>query len=91
MKIEIYSKNGCPYCEMAKNWLKIQKLEFNEIKLDDNQERQKFYESVGEGVKSVPQIFLVDNEKRERIGGYQDLMSQKDRFLAMKVSLTNDF
>jgi glutaredoxin len=38
--------------------------------MDNDGERQKFYESVGNGVRTVPQIY-VDGE---RIGGFQDLI-----------------
>ena len=70
MNIKVYSKTNCPYCVSAKNWLKQRGYVYEEILMDNDGERQKFYESVGNGVRTVPQIY-VDGE---RIGGFQDLI-----------------
>ena len=45
------------------------KISYNEIDLSDDSERLKFYEKIGENVKTVPQVFIDD----KRIGGFQDL------------------
>jgi glutaredoxin 3 len=73
MHIKIYTKTVCPYCVAAKSWLRGKGYEYEEVTLDDDGERQKFYEEVGSGVKTVPQIF-VDGE---RIGGYTDLVKSR--------------
>jgi glutaredoxin len=66
-------------------WLKNKGYTYEEINLDDDTERQKFYESVGEGVRSVPQIFADG----ERIGGYQELVKSR---LAVNTALdSTDF
>jgi len=70
MNIKVYSKTNCPYCVSAKNWLKQRGYAYEEVVMDNDGERQKFYESVGNGVRTVPQIY-VDGE---RIGGFQDLI-----------------
>lgn len=72
--ITIYSKTGCPFCQMAMNWFKKHKTPVSEILLNDDKKRLEFYESVGDGISTVPQIF-IDNE---RIGGYTDLVKQED-------------
>lgn len=82
MKITVYTKTICPYCTSAKMWLKNKGYSYEEINLDDDVERQKFYERVGEGVRTVPQIFVDD----ERIGGYQELVKSQ---LAVNSSLNN--
>lgn len=81
MKVEVYSKEYCPFCIKAKKWLKNNNIEFEEIVLDDDSEREKFYQRVGEGVRTVPQIFL----NGERIGGYTELMSNTHRFIKMDL------
>ena len=78
MEVIVYSKTVCPYCTQAKAFLKKHEIAFEERNLDDDAERVKFYEPVGNGVRSVPQIFLDG----ERIGGYQELM--KSDILALK-------
>jgi glutaredoxin 3 len=35
-KITVYSTTTCPYCKMLTRWLKEQKLEFTEYKVDLN-------------------------------------------------------
>ena len=71
MKVEIYTKNYCIWCDRAKLLLDSKDIEFKEIDLSDDQTRENFYNSIGENVKTVPQIY-IDNL---RIGGYQDLVA----------------
>lgn len=71
MKVEIYTKNNCIWCDRAKLLLDSKDIEFKEIDLSDDQKREKFYISIGENVKTVPQIYIDDL----RIGGYQDLVA----------------
>ena len=69
MKVSIYTKDNCIWCDRAKILLDSKKISFNEIDLSDDSERLKFYEKIGDNVKTVPQVFIDDN----RIGGFQDL------------------
>lgn len=71
MKVEIYTKNNCIWCDRAKLLLDSKNIQFKEIDLSDDQKREKFYNSIGENVKTVPQIYIDDL----RIGGYQDLVA----------------
>jgi len=73
MKVEIYTKTTCPYSTMAKQVLELNGYEFTETVLDDDDQRTQFYESCGNDVNTVPQIF-VDGE---RIGGFQHLLRSK--------------
>lgn len=82
MKIKVYTKTICPYCTAAKNWLKSKNFVYEEINLDNDGERQKFYESVGNGVRTVPQIFVDE----EHIGGYQELIKSR-----LATNLNADF
>ena len=69
MKVSIYTKDNCIWCDRAKILLDSKKIFYNEIDLSDDSERLKFYEKIGDNVKTVPQVFIDDN----RIGGFQDL------------------
>jgi glutaredoxin 3 len=71
LKVEIYTKNNCIWCDRAKLLLDSKNIQFKEIDLSDDQKREKFYNSIGENVKTVPQIYIDDL----RIGGYQDLVA----------------
>ena len=53
MKIEIYTKDNCIWCDRAKNLLNSVDLTYTEKDLSDDNERQKFYKKVGEGVSTV--------------------------------------
>lgn len=69
MKVLIYTKDNCIWCDRAKILLDSKKIFYNEIDLSDDSERLKFYEKIGDNVKTVPQVFIDD----KRIGGFQDL------------------
>ena len=69
MKVSIYTKDNCIWCDRAKILLDSKKISYNEIDLSDDSDRLKFYEKIGDNVKTVPQVFIDD----KRIGGFQDL------------------
>ena len=67
--LQILKKVNCIWCDRAKFLLDSKKISYNEIDLSDDSERLKFYEKIGDNVKTVPQVFIDD----KRIGGFQDL------------------
>ncbi len=69
MKVEIYTKDNCIWCDRAKGLLNAHSINFTEIDLSDDGERQKFYKKIGDNVKTVPQVYIDD----KRIGGYPHL------------------
>ncbi len=69
MKVLIYTKDNCIWCDRAKILLESKKISYNEIDLTDDSKRLKFYEKIGDNVTTVPQVFIDD----KRIGGFQDL------------------
>ncbi len=40
-KVIVYSTTTCPYCVMAKNWLKDKKVDFEDVNVGINQDRAK--------------------------------------------------
>ena len=80
--IKVYTTTKCIYCKMAKELLKYNGLQYQEINLDDQTERKSFFNQINttcqdgvctindEKIKTVPQIYI--NE--ERIGGYLELL-----------------
>lgn len=68
MSLKVISKSGCPYCLKLKDLLKEKDLEFEEVVLDDNDERQAFYRKWE--VNTVPQLF----QNGIRIGGYTEIL-----------------
>ena len=71
--IKLYTKSDCKYCKLAKMLLKNYNIEYDEVNLDDDDDRKLFFEELNNCVngntKTVPQIFLND----KRIGGYDEL------------------
>lgn len=68
--IRIYSTAQCPYCSMAKNFLKSKGRTWTEIRIDtDPAEREKMRALTHR--TSVPQIFIGD----VHVGGYDDMMA----------------
>ena len=67
--VDIYTKVTCPYCVRAKALLSQKNIEFNEIKIDsDNELRAKMIQR-SNGAYTVPQIFFNENH----VGGCDDL------------------
>ena len=68
-KITIYTTLFCGYCNAAKKWLEQKGLEYQEIRLYEGNEMEKFREAYPE-LRTSPQIFCDG----ENIGGFTDLV-----------------
>ena len=68
MKAIVWSKNQCPYCDMAKALLTQKGIEFEERKIGNGYTREELLEAVP-NARTVPQIFLNGG----LIGGYTEL------------------
>jgi glutaredoxin 3 len=68
-KVTIYSKENCPFCDMAKRLLKEKSVvDINEIQIDVNaEERDNMIKKTGR--MTVPQIFIGELH----VGGFDDL------------------
>jgi len=76
--ITVYSKNNCPFCVQAKNLLKLKGLDYQEVKIDEDDTAKQFI--VDEGHRTVPQIYQDGKLLVE--GGYQGLSRQNDSWFA---------
>ena len=68
--LKIYSKTSCPHCDSAKQFLESKDIEFEVINIEKDNEAKEFL--VGEGHRSVPQIYKDDELFVE--GGYSALI-----------------
>ena len=68
MKVVIWSKYHCPYCEQAKALLTQKGIEFEERKIGDGYTKEELLEEVPDA-RALPQIFIDD----KLIGGFTDL------------------
>lgn len=64
----VWSKDACPYCDMAKELLVGAGIPFEERNLSKDWSKEQLLEVVPDA-KTVPQIFLYG----EYIGGYTEL------------------
>lgn len=92
MKIYMYSKSGCVFCEKAREWFEAHGFDYIEEKLNNEEKRLALYqrlsndtEVIGEGsesrrINSVPQIFIDG----EHVGGYDQLMKIADALVKKK-------
>ena len=68
MKAIVWSKDHCPFCDQAKNLLKLKGIEFEERNINKDWTREQLLESVPTA-RTVPQIFLDE----QLIGGFTEL------------------
>ena len=80
--LTVYSKNNCPFCDQAKNLLKLKNITFEEVKVDENPDARQFI--VAEGHRTVPQIYK--DGKLFVQGGYQGLARLTESELKEKAS-----
>ena len=65
----VWSKNGCPYCDMAKNLLERSGIKYEERNLSEGDwTKEQLLEDVP-GARTVPQIFMHG----KYVGTYNDL------------------
>ena len=78
----VYSKSNCPFCDQAKNLLKLKNIEFKEVRVDLQPEAREFI--MNEGHRTVPQIYK--NNQLFVEGGFQGLSKLTDEELKEKLN-----
>lgn len=68
MKATVWSKNACPFCDQAKNLLKMKGIEFEERNINKDWTKEQLLEAVPTA-RTLPQIFIDD----QLIGGFTEL------------------
>lgn len=81
-KVKVYTITPCPYCEAAKNLLKMRGIAFDAemISRDDDARRDELYQR--SKMKTFPQIFHGDR----LIGGYDELatLDRQDQLVSLR-------
>jgi glutaredoxin len=54
MMLTVYSKDNCPFCDRAKNLLKLKGIRFQEVRVDLDAQAKQFI--IEQGHRTVPQI-----------------------------------
>ena len=71
MNTIVYSKNFCPYCDMAKKLLQEKQIQFKEINISESENPEQILTEIKAltSQRTFPQIVL----EGQHIGGYTDL------------------
>jgi glutaredoxin 3 len=80
--LTVYSKANCPFCDQAKNLLKLKNIAFEEVRVDLQPEAREFI--MNEGHRTVPQIYK--DGKVFVQGGYQGLAKLTEDQLKEKLN-----
>ena len=83
--LTIYSKNNCPFCVMAKNYLQSKNINFREINIEQDQEAREFIQR--QGLRTVPQIFMDGKIFVE--GGWSGLSKMTAEEIIAEIDLRN--
>ena len=80
--LTVYSKANCPFCDQAKNLLKLKNIAYEEIRVDQIPEAREFI--MAEGHRTVPQIYKDGKVCVE--GGFQGLSKLTEEQLKEKLN-----
>ena len=69
MKVVVWSRDLCSYCDMAKRALTKSGVKFEERKIGDNWTKEQLLKDIP-NARTIPQIVI----HRKIIGGYTELM-----------------
>ncbi|WP_265107968.1 glutaredoxin 3 [Halosolutus halophilus] len=67
-RVEIYTKDDCPYCDKAKSLFDSKGIEYEEYNVTGDDERFEEMVERADGRKTAPEVFIDD----ELIGGWDD-------------------
>jgi len=85
MKLEIYSLIGCPYSMKSESLLRLYKPNIHKVSYE---EKDKYKQQ--NSMKTFPQIFLLDENGKTKIGGYSDVKDLLSKvFKNEKINLNN--
>jgi len=70
MKIVVYSKQNCTYCNKAKQLIKNLRLDYTEKKMEEFESVDEMLKDIGKKVRTMPQIKIDGN----LVGGYNQLV-----------------
>ena len=83
--IKVYSKAGCPQCDVAKALLKQHGYTYEEVRIDEDDSARDFL--LGEGHRSVPQLYVGEQLLIE--GGAPALKQMTTKQLALRIREVN--
>lgn len=79
--LKLFSKENCPYCDLAKHFLNTKNIEFETVNIEQDPASREWL--IKQGHRSVPQIYKDGNLFVE--GGYQGLVKLSEEELHQKT------
>ena len=79
--IKVFSKEGCPQCDKAKAILTRHGYEYEEVRIDLDEDARNFL--VNSGHRSVPQLYVDDTLLVE--GGFEGLKDMTTKQIALRI------
>lgn len=79
--LTVYSKNNCPFCDQAKNFLKKKNINFTSINIEQDPASREFIMNAGH--RTVPQIYFDGKLFVE--GGWQGLSKMSSEEIVNKL------
>jgi glutaredoxin len=83
--ITIYSKNNCPHCTNAKQYLERKNISYREINIESDLEAREFV--LGHGHRTMPQIYMDGKIFVE--GGWAGLSKMSAEDIISEIDLRN--
>jgi glutaredoxin len=83
--LTVYSKDLCPNCVQAKNYLKSKNINFREINIEQDPEAREFI--INQGLRTMPQIFMDGKIFVE--GGWAGLSKMTAEDILSEIELRN--
>ena len=68
--ITIYTTNTCAYCVMVKRWLQSKGMNYNEINLDEQPDRQQEALAMSGSLTVPVTVVTKDDDSKEVVVGY---------------------
>ena len=79
--LTVYTKDFCPFCDMAKRQLKQMNISYQEININKDEKAREFL--IAEGHRSMPQIY--HNGKLFVEGGSQGLAKMAEDTIRVRI------
>lgn len=75
----VYSKPACPQCDQAKSLLKSKNYCVDERIIGTDVTIDELFLKIGNPVRSVPQVFFIDEDEDVYVGGVSELRNELNK------------
>lgn len=76
MRVQIYGKTGCTFCNQAVELCKRNNIGYDYKHVGSDIQLEQLEEMVGQPVKTIPQIFISEDGLTQYVGGYSEFVAK---------------